>query len=83
MVPTPTGNGYIIGGIVGGGYIHIPLTEHPHTVNSDNTYHESVYGGGVEPRGAGVPVVIGTGEPGPGGDVDGGNLRYGMGGGWR
>ena len=38
-------------------------------VNRDHTHHGYVCGGGASPCGAGVPEMLGTGDPGTGGDA--------------
>ena len=69
----PTGNGDARGGIGGCGYIRCLPPQHRRTVHSNQIYHGYVSIGRAAPWGMVVLVVIGTGQPGSGGDAGGGH----------
>ena len=83
---TSTRYDYYRGGIGGGGYICHPPHKNRRTVHINHNHHGSLYGGRAAPWGACVPAVVGTGDPGTGGDTvggkGGGNVREGEEGGW-
>ena len=69
-----TGNDNGRGGIGGGGNIRHPPPEHHHIVHRDQTHHGSVSIIGVSSWGAGLPLVVGTGDLGSEGDAGDGNV---------
>ena len=66
---TNSGDGDGGGGLGGCGDICLPLPEHSRTVHYDQTHYGSVSGREADTWGAGVPLVVGTGDIGPGRDT--------------
>ena len=69
------------GGLGGGGDVYQHPSENSYTVNCDQTYYGYVSGSGEANWEVGVPVGVGSGELGTGGDAvngkGGGDGRYG------
>ena len=57
----PNGGGDARGGNTGGGYIFRLLPEQSNKIYCDKAYYGPVSGGGAEPWGKGVEVVVGVG----------------------
>ena len=57
----PNGGGDARGGNTGGGYIRRLLPEQSNKIYCDKAYYGPVSGGGAEPWGKGVEVVVGVG----------------------
>ena len=61
------------GRLGGCGNLFRPLPEHSRIIHHDETHYGYASGVGEDPWVKGVPVVLGTGDIGPVGDVCGGN----------
>ena len=75
-----TGGRDVVGKVTGCGGLHLPSTEHSHTVHCDQAHYGPVYGGGEASGVMGCQAVMGTSRFVLGRNVDSGS-GGGMGGG--